>query len=640
MTLFSAPSGFSGYQKPTNRTVGRDFQSVGLLAFVSFFLLVGLGSRLAYLQVVAGATNRQRADENRIRLIPKPPERGRILDRNGKVLATSKISFSVYVWPLAIKDPSWPQTRSSLSQILKKSEADITKIMSTNAQEGDYRVNIARNINDRQVVALEELRRELKGVNVDPEPIRYYPNGYMAAHLLGYTGEVTPDNLKSLRNKQGKAPTEDLARETWIAKRYRLGDVIGKAGVEAAYETDLRGGWGGKQVEVDASGEIIKVVGEKSQMIAKDIRLSLDQNLQQVAETALGQNLGGIVALEAQTGAVLAMVSRPAFDPNTFSKPITEKVWTRLQGEDHPLINRVIGSSFPPASTFKIVTASAGLESGNFTTDTVLNTFGAYYVGGISFGEWNHAGFGPLGFVGALKWSSDTFFYQVAHKMGDKPLVDWSRRYGFGKHTGIELRDEEDPGLVPDPDWFKKASGGSEWTIGNTINMSIGQGDMLATPLQVALMFGVPATNGYLLKPHLRNDLDPKKYQRTSLKLKPSTLDTIKQGLREVVNGGTGAVMDSPTIPHASGKTGTAEAPPRESHTWFGSYAPSEKPEIIVVAFGEHSGGGGGKFCAPMVLKVMEAYFNAKAGKPVPLPSTSASPGALPTAIAPPASTD
>ncbi len=639
MTLFSAPSGFSGYQKPTNRTVGRDFQSVGLLAFFSLFLLLGLGSRLAYLQIVAGNTNRQRADENRIRLIPKPPERGRILDRNGKVLVTSKISFSVYVWPLAIKDPSWPKTRARLSQILKKPEAAITKLITTSTDDGGYRVNIARNINDRQVVALEELRRELKGVNVDPEPIRHYPHGDLAAHLLGYTGEVTPDNLKSLRDKQGKSPTEETARQTWIAKRYRLGDVIGKAGVEGAYETDLRGGWGGKQVEVDASGDIIKVVGEKPQMIAKDIRLSLDLNLQKVAEAALGQNLGGIVALEAQTGAVLAMVSRPAFDPNTFSKPITEKVWQRLQGEDHPLINRVVGSSFPPASTFKIVTVSAALESGNFTTDTVLNTFASYYVGGITFGEWNHAGFGPLGFTGALKWSSDTFFYQVAHKMGDKPLVDWSRRYGFGKYTGIELRDEEDPGLVPDPDWFKKASGGNEWTIGNTINMSIGQGDMLATPLQVALMFGVPATDGYLLTPHLRNDLDPKKYPRKNLKLKPSTLKIIKDGLREVVDGGTGGVMNSPTIPPSVGKTGTAEAPPKESHTWFGGYAPMDKPEIIVVAFGEHSGGGGGKFCAPMVLKVMEAYFNGKAGKPVPVP-TAASLGASSPEIALPVETD
>lgn len=622
MTLFSAPSGFSAYQKPTNRTVGRNFQSVGLLAFVSLFLLLGLGSRLAYLQIVAGNINRQRADENRIRLIPKPPERGRIFDRHGELLASSKISFSVYVWPLVTKDPSWPKTRARLSKILKRSEAQITKTMELNHQSGDYRVILARGINDAQVVALEEMRREFKGVNVEPEPIRHYRGGDLAAHILGYTGEVTPDNLAQLRDRQGKRPTEEAARKVWDAKRYRLGDVIGKAGVEGAYEADLRGGWGGKQVEVDASGDIIKVIGEMKQLTAKDVYLTVDLKLQRAAEAALGNHLGGIVALDARTGGVLAMVSRPAFDPNTFSKPITEAIWKRLQGEDHPLVNRVL-SGFPPASTFKIVTTTAALESGSFSPDTVLNTFAAYNVGGISFGEWNHAGFGPLGFVGAMKWSSDTFFYQTAHRMGDRPLVDWTRRYGFGKYTGIELKSEEDPGLVPDPEWFKKASGGSEWTIGNTINMSIGQGDMLASPLQVALMFGVPATNGYMLKPHLRRDIDPKHYQRTSLGISTSTLNILRQGLRAVVDSGTGRVMDSPTIPASAGKTGTAEAPPFESHTWYGGYAPLDNPEIIVVAFGEHSGIGGGKFAAPMVLKVMESYFNAKKPKGAALPAAT-----------------
>ena len=304
------------------------------------------------------------------------------------------------------------------------------------------------------------------------------------------------------------------------------------------------------------------------------------------------------------------MVSRPTFDPNLFSTRITDAQWQRLQSEDHPFVNRAI-QGFPPASTFKIVTTTAALETGKFNPDTVLGTYPSITVGGIEFGDWNHAGFGPLGFVGALQWSSDTFFYQIGMGVGDRDLIQWTRRYGFGRKTGIDLAEEESPGLVPDDDWKRKEVK-EGWFLGDTVNMSIGQGFLQTTPLQVAMMFAVPANNGYLVKPHLLKDNEAAQNWSESLNLKPETVRILREGLRAVVDGGTGAALNVASLPPVSGKSGTAEDIGRESHTWFGAYAPTAKPEIVVVAFGENSGGGGGSFAAPIVRQVLENYFNPK----------------------------
>jgi penicillin-binding protein 2 len=235
-------------------------------------------------------------------------------------------------------------------------------------------------------------------------------------------------------------------------------------------------------------------------------------------------------------------------------------------------------------------------------------------VGGVAFGEWNNAGFGPLGFVGALAISSNTFFGQIGRGVGGPTLIEWTRKYGFGQKTGIELS-EESEGLVADDAWKRKEFDW-EWTVGDTVNMSIGQGFTQATPLQVAVMFAVPANGGYRVKPHLFKDSEESKNWRKSLDLKPETLKVLRQGLREVVAAGTGTALNVPHLPPASGKSGTAEAPPGKAHAWFGGYAPSDKPEIVVVAFCEHSGGGGGKTAGPIVRQVMEAYFNKKPPSP------------------------
>ncbi|GAA6617465.1 penicillin-binding protein 2 [Scytonema sp. NUACC26] len=595
MALLQSPQPL--VKKRETRTVGRGSQPLFFIV-LTLLLTVGIGTRLAYLQIVEGAKFRARAESNRIRMIPKQPVRGNIFDRNGKLLATTRYPRSVYLWPMAHTKPSWSVVGPRLSKILDISEDDIIKKLEE-AGPKTALVRIARDLNEAEVTALKEYANELQTVEIHTEAVRSYPHGQALAHVLGYTRELTPGQLREKR-KDG----------------YRLGDVIGQMGVEKAYEKTLRGEWGGQQVEVDGKGRPIRVLGEKQAKAGNDIHLTLDLNLQKAAEKALSDRDGSIVALDPRNGAVLAMVSHPTFDPNIFSKQkVSKKDWQTVQGENHPLLNRAVSSAYPPASTFKIVTATAGLESGKFSPSTVLQTYGSLTVGGVTFAEWNHAGFGPLGFTGALAWSSDTFFYQIGRGVGGHTLIEWTRKYGFGKKTGIEFASEETKGNVPDEAW-KQRVWKMPWTVGDSINMSIGQGALQTTPLQVAVMFAVPANGGYRVKPHLLKDNEESKNWRESLKMKPSTVKVLREGLRKVVSEGTGKALNVTTIPPASGKSGTAEAwkhRVKANHAWFGAYAPYNKPEIVVLGFAEHSGGGGGSVAAPMVLQVMEEYFRHKA---------------------------
>jgi len=248
------------------------------------------------------------------------------------------------------------------------------------------------------------------------------------------------------------------------------------------------------------------------------------------------------------------------------------------------------------------------MESGRYPPHTVLPTYAALNVGGTLFGEWNRRGFGPMGYVGALAWSSNTFHGQVGRGVGGKKLIKWARNYGYGSKTGIELQGET-AGLIADDAWKRRNFNNWGWTTGDTVNMSIGQGFTTATPLQVAVMFSAIANDGYRIQPHLWQD---KPVEKVNLNLKPTTIGTLKKGLRAVVNGGTGGRLNVPTLPPSAGKSGTAEAPPGEAHAWFGAFAPFDKPEIVIVAFAEHSGGGGGSVAAPMVKDVMEVYFNSQ----------------------------
>ncbi|MEL7067285.1 MAG: penicillin-binding protein 2 [Cyanobacteria bacterium J06581_3] len=597
---FSQRSSVPGFsEKKGGRTVGRQYQSVVIMLLLSLVMLGGVGSRLAYLQLIQGERNRELAEENRILILPRRPARGNILDRNGEVLVGSRLSHSVSIWPIALPkdDSEKAQVIERLAQILDVPVGEINDRLEQSKFNLNKAVSISRGVSSAQTTALAEYAAELPGVRVEAEAVRNYPRGDLAAHVLGYTGELSPEELEVLK--------EDEEME------YRLGDVIGKMGLEMALERTLRGKWGGQQVEVDSSGTVLSVIGEAPSISGQDIQTTLDLELQQAAEDALGDKIGAIVAIDPRDGAVRAMVSRPTFDPNIFSTRITQAQWEQITKNGYPLVNRAM-RAYPPASTFKVITATAGMESGKFDPEVVLPTYAFLNFGGIQFWDWNNAGFGPLGFRGAMAWSSDTFFYQVGRSVGEKELQKWMRAYGLGEKTGIELGDEEDVGLVPDEEW-KQAVVGEPWFLGDTINASIGQGNVLATPLQIAVMFAVVANGGDRVTPHfvVEEGEDPSQY-RESLGMAPKTVQVLDEGLRQVVSNGTGGAVNDPKLPPIAGKSGTAEAPPGENHTWFGAYGPYENPEIVVVAFGEHSGGGGGSFAAPMVKQVLDQYFGVK----------------------------
>ncbi len=583
-------------QPEANRTAGKQHQSVSIMVLVSLFLFGAVGSRLAYLQIEQGSINRDRAENNRIRIVPKQPVRGDMFDRKGRVLATTRLSHSAYLWPIAQMKPEWGEVRRLLAVSLQIPETEIQKRVEEAGYNSPSLIRIARGLNLAQITALEEYRDRLKWVEVDAETVRYYPNKNVGAHILGYTGEL---------NSQQLAKRKSLG--------YRLGDVAGKMGVESSYEKMLRGEWGGLQMEVNGAGKVMRVLGQKIAKPGEDLTLTLDLNVQKAAEAALGKRKGAIVAIDPNNGAVLAMVSYPTFDPNVFSSRITPAIWKQLQGQGNPFVNRAL-QGFPPASTFKLVTDTAGMESGKFPPNTVLHTYGAINLGGMSLGEWNHAGFGSIGYLTAIAMSSNTFHGQIGRGVGGETLIKWARKYGFGQPTGIELA-EETAGLIADDAWKRRNFNNWEWTIGDTVNMSIGQGFTVATPLQVAVQFAAVANHGYRVRPHLLVK-DNQKYlkERVSLNLKPSTIKTLRAGTRAVVTSGTGRALNLPELPAIAGKSGTAQAPPGKNHAWFGSYAPFDKPEIVVVAFAEHSGGGGGSVAGPMVRQVIEAYFQK--GKP------------------------
>ncbi|NJM76101.1 MAG: penicillin-binding protein 2 [Acaryochloridaceae cyanobacterium RU_4_10] len=579
----------------SNQAIGQGPRSAVLVGLISLILFGLIPARLFFLQVVQGPRNRELADENRIQLIPKRPERGKIFDRKGRILASSQFSYSVFIWPLAQTKPQWPQSVQTLSTILKIPAKQIQEKVKQAGPNSPSLLRIARGISFAEIVALEEHRSELIGVEVDNEATRVYPNGELGAQTLGYIGEITGEELEK-RKEQG----------------YRLGDVIGKMGIEAAYENDLRGTWGGQQVEVDGSGRIVRILGQKPSLPGKDITLTIDLDVQKAAEKALGDRPGAVVALDPRDGAVRAMVSHPGFDPNWFSKNMTEGQWQDLQKRSFPFVNRAI-QGFPPASTFKIITATAGMESGKFPPSSVLMTFPSIH----GVGDWNGAGFGQIGFVTALQWSSNTFFGQVGVGVGPKILLDWAHRYGLEQKTGIEIPGE-DEGFLPNPDWKKKVWQDS-WYPADSVMVSIGQGAVQVSPLQSAVVFAVPANGGYRVKPHLKESapLDAQ-YKPESLNIKAPTLQMLRTGMRAVVQAGTSTALNVPTIPPVAGKSGTGEDPPRRSHTWFGGFAPFDKPELVVVAFAENSGGGGGRTCGPIALQVFEAYFKNNPVKKAP----------------------
>ena len=568
----------------TSRHTGMGRQSALLLAVVLLFS-GAMVARLAWLQLLHGAENRARADENRIRLLPRNPIRGRLLDRHGQVLATSRLTYNLYIQPREVGDSQWPALRDRLATVVGLPAALLDEKRRSGANAQGFRIALASGLKSEQVLRFREQAAGLQGAEVDVDILRSYPHGRLAAHVLGYTSGITEEEYTQLQ-----------------PKGYRIQDRVGRSGVEKQFEGHLRGEWGGQQVEVNAAGQVQRIIGEKSAKAGQDLRLTLDLALQQAAERALdGVRKGAIVALDPQTGAIRALASRPTFDPNVFSPAPSSSQWSSLNSPDAPLLNRAF-QGFPPASTFKIVTSVAGLESGRYTVDSKVMTMNSFCYAGLCYSD--HGAHGAIGFPFALAVSSNTFYYQVGLKVGPDELFKAARRMGYGQVTGIELVEEETPGLLGDQAWKQEVLG-EGWTPVDTITSAIGQGALQVTPIQMARLYAAVANGGWLVTPHLVE----RPTKRTWIGLKPATLQVLRDGLRQVVTIGTAKLLNDPNLPPVAGKTGTGEDPPRPDHAWFGGYAPADKPTLVIIAFGENSGGYGGTVAAPMVKALMNTWF-------------------------------
>ncbi|MCW6048539.1 penicillin-binding protein 2 [Microcoleus sp. A2-C5] len=555
--------------------------------------LLGLhASRLVELQLVQGKQNRERAENNRVRLVPMPANRGHIVDRKGKLLAGNNLARSVYLWPKEQTPEQWKVTADKLSPLLKIPAKEILEKLKK-VDPLSYRpVRIKQAMPPEVFVPLAEQVGQMRGVEVRPEANRYYPEGSLAAHVLGYIGEATAEDLKA-------------------HPEYPMGMIVGQMGIEASSNKEIAGVWGDRLIEVNAQNQELRLMGETPPKPGEAVQLTIDLSMQKAAETALGNRRGAVVALDVKTGAVLVLASHPTFDPNLFTRKITKDDWATLQDQEDPFLNRAM-QGYPPGSTFKIVTSVAGIESGKFSPDSILGTSSYITVGGINFNE-HSGGYGDIGFRDALAFSSNTFFYQVGMSTGPEEISKWGHRLGIGKDTNLNLLGlgGGSHGQIPTPAEKEKIYK-EPWYEGDTVTMSIGQGLVLVTPLEEAVMVSSIANGGYRVKPHLLTSMTgTPETQRVKIGIKPSTVQVVKEGLIAVVSEGTGQGLNDGSIPLTAGKTGTSEVIGQEDHSLYVAFGPAEKPEIAIAVIVENAGFGA-VAAAPIAKEVFQAYF----GKP------------------------
>ena len=553
--------------------------------------------RLGQLQIVQGKTNAQLAEQNRIRPMPLPADRGNIRDRHGKLLASNRISHGVYLWPRQQSPEQWQQSAVKLSPILGISAKEI--IEHIQKQKGGYNsvlpVRISQQISPTAIVSLAEQEEQLPGVEVFVGSTRSYTNNGLAAHVLGYIGEASEADIKDHPD-------------------YPNGMIVGKMGVERLANAELEGKWGNRMVEVDARDRETRLLGIQPAVGGRDVKLTLNMDMQKAAEKALNGRRGAVVAIDVNTGEVLAMASSPTFDPGAFTRRVSDREWQRLQSGDQPFLNRAL-QGYPPGSTFKIVTAAAGMESGSFSPDSTLMTSAFISMGDTKFWEHGSSGYGVIGFQDAFAFSSNTFFYQVGLKTGPEAISKWGKKLGIGS-TNIGLEGEMH-GSLPTPATKEKLYG-EPWYGGDTVSMSIGQGLVQATPLELAVMVSAIANNGWRVQPHLLvSETKTAITQRVATGLSASTLKTIQQGLLAVVQKGTGQSLNDGSIPLSAGKTGTAEVGTgREDNAMYVGYAPYDNPQMAIAVVVEN-GGYGGVAAIPIAHEVYKVFFRqAKASKP------------------------
>ena len=590
-----------------NHTSGDRLKKMLAVALAVFVVLSG---RLAWLQLYKGLYYGKQADGNRMRSAVIMAPRGRIMDVHGKVLADSSPG---YVLSLQAGNSFSDAEVDLLARLLAMQPEMIRK--KADRAAGTYeQITVKSELTPQEITSLEEHLKDLPGISLNLQPMRHYLYGTSAAHVLGYVGEVSEEQIKQGKYK-GLSP----------------GSIVGKEGLEFVYDAVLRGQTGRRTEEVDVRGRVVRELAGQAPVSGKGLVLTLDFALQQDLERVLDKQMAALrssgiapnaygaaaVAMDPNTGAVRALVSRPGYDPNWFVGGISTAHW-KLINENvfHPLTNKVINGEYPAGSTFKVVTGSAALDKHKVMPEELIFDSGKHWL--ADMGNAGGEALGWINFQTAFAMSDNVYFYEMGRRAGIENLNAYAAQYGFGRPTGIELAGESS-GLIAGPAAKKKVFN-EDWTLGDTFNAAIGQGLTLVTPIQICQMLAAVAADGVIHPPYLVEKIvnadgsvyeTPKRPQSRRLEMEPRTVQLIQKGLKGVTQpGGTGAWFAGLPVPVA-GKTGTAENPHGQDHGWFIAYAPAEKPDLVIACIVEQ-GTYGATASGPVVYEVLEDYLTGK----------------------------
>ena len=596
-----------------------------LICFALLFI------RFVWLQIVQHDYYQTRAEDNRISLVPIVPNRGLILDRNGVVLARNYSAYTLEITPSKTRDLD--QIIDGLAGIIDIQPKDRKRFKKLLEESRNFEsLPVRTRLTDEEVAKFIAHRYRFPGVEIKARLFRQYPGGAFASHMLGYIGRVTDRDLEKIEEKEQDA-------------NYRGTDHFGKTGLEQHYEFDLHGGTGFEQVEVDAGGRAVRTLARTAPVAGNNLTLTIDAELQRVAEQAFGDRKGALVAIEPATGGVLALVAVPNYDPNLFVDGIDTQSWKELnESPDKPMVNRALNGAYPPGSTFKPFMALGALTLGKRRPEQVISDPGFFNFGGHHFRDDKKGGHGMVDMYKSIVHSCDTYYYMLANEMGIDNISSFMGRLGFGSRTGIDI-DGESEGVLPSQEWkrkrFKKPEQ-QKWYAGETISIGIGQGYNAYTPIQLAHATAILANNGVVFRPHLVKFItDTRTGNRTlieskptrTLDLKPEHIEVIKNAMVGVNKEGTGARAFAGAEYVSAGKTGTAQVyslkgaeykagtvkKELRDHALFIAFAPADAPTIALAVLVEN-GGFGAQAAAPIARQVLDYYLLGKRPKaPAPV---------------------
>lgn len=591
------------------------------LKLVASVIILVIVTRLGWLQLARGDFYRHLSEDNYVQGFEVRAPRGLILDRNGEIIADNRLSLSITLSRKRGRDDE--TIANALAELLELDREFVREKLAEAAKRYYGSVVLVEDAGMEEVSRVEERRSELPGVKVEVTAARRYAEGALAGHALGYVSEISEDELNSM-----------------AALGYSLGDRIGKSGVEKRYEILLRGRDGAEYWVCDASGRELYPFGDAP---AREVRpgsnliLTLDAPAQRAAEEALsGFTAGAIVALDPSTGEVLVLASHPCPDPNALATGLSTEEWNALvSSPTHPLLNRTVQATYPPGSQFKLITAAAGLEARTIGRHDRVTCKGSYKYGIRTFRCWRPEGHGTVDMLKGITESCDVYFYQLGARLGVATLMDWTERCGLGRTTGIDIAGEKG-GNVPTPSWYDRHYGKRKWSKGVVINLAIGQGELLVTPLQAACFVCGIVNGGRVYTPHLFSRAETysgrvigtaRATAAYELPFGRETIALLRRAMVSVVQAqnGTGRQARIPDI-EVGGKTGTAQNPHGEDHAWFVAFAPADDPKIVVSVIVENAGSGGA-VAAPIAREVIKAYLRIENEAPAS-PEGAVPPGA------------